>query len=231
MDFGPSYPGTKPDMNPSENPPIAPRGHRKALYFLAAALLLTAVTAGALWWFLTRPITPVELSETEKRAVEEKIELLAGDPPEGLISTETVEADDPAEPDYQPGTKIIVLTQRELNGLLEMNGLGDQIEISLADNAVHARIRADLPADLPAIGGKQLLARARFLLAEPSGAPALILDDLTVWGVSLPNAWLADLKGENLLEVVSPDLNDSALARGVDSIQVSSGQIIIDLAE
>ena len=112
-----------------------------------------------------------------------------------------------------------------------MNGLGDQVHIDLARNAVHARVRTDLAPDLPVVGGKTLRAKARFLVQDRMGLPAIILDDFTLWGVSLPNAWLANLKGQNLIETCAAEIGHNAIADGIESFVISPGEIAITLAE
>jgi cytoskeletal protein RodZ len=57
------------------------------------------------WWWQNRPIQPVVLSPQEKTVVEAKVEAIQK----------------PAEPTYEKGGKEIILTERELNGLLNAN--------------------------------------------------------------------------------------------------------------
>ena len=92
-------------------------------------------------------------------------------------------------------------------------------------------MRTDLDPDLPVLGGKTLRAKARFLVKEQKGLPAVILDDFTLWGVSLPNAWLANLKGANLIEACAAEVGHNVIADGIDRFVVSPGQITITLAE
>ena len=76
----------------------------------------------------------------------------------------------PAEPQYEKGTKEIILTERELNGLLnEHTTMGGQLKFELATDAIHARIETDLDPDLPVVGGKHLKAKARFRSSRRSG--------------------------------------------------------------
>lgn len=180
---------------------------------LIGLLVLLLVLVG-LWWWHNRPIQPVVLTPQEKQIVAEKVESIQK----------------PAEPKYEKGGKEIVLTERELNGLLNENtSLGKTLSFELATNAVHARVETDLDKDLPFIGGKHLKARARFLVKGETGKPAFVLDDLTVWGVSLPNDWLGGMKGHDLLgEVLG--MKDGHIA-GVEEFKVEPGQLLIRLKE
>lgn len=199
----------------SENPsPLPPRKSSRLVKGLIILGVL-ALVAGGLWWWHNRPIKPVELSVAEKAVVAEKVEAIQN--PD-------------AGPAYEKGSKEIILTERELNGLLNENTtLGKSVKFELARNAVHARVETDLDPDLPIVGGKRLKARARFLVSENPGEAALVLDDLTVWGVSLPNEWLGGLKGRDLLaEVLGGKGGKMA---GVEEFKVEPGRLYIRLAE
>ena len=198
----------------NENPPAVRRG-KPWLIIVLVALLLAVVGIGIAWWWHNRPIKPVVLTPQEKQVVEQKVEAIQQpDPP----------AEDPV---YEKGTREIILTERELNGLLNENTtLGDSVSFQLATGEVHARIETDLDPDLPVLGGKRLKARARFLVEDATGKPTLVLDDLTVWGVSLPNDWLGGLKGQDLLGKTF----GGGLA-GVEEFKVETGKLVIRLKE
>lgn len=201
-------------------PSSAPTPARKRRSFLVPALIVIIVALlvviGLLWWN-NRPIKPVQLSEAERTAVEAKVTALQ---------------QTPEEPRYEKGAKEIVLTERELNGLLtEHTTLADKLQFQLVTDAVHARFETDLDPDLPIVGGKRLKARARFFVKTEHDHTSLVLDDVTVWGVSLPNEWLGQLKGHDLLgEVIAGEKRGSKLA-GVEEIKIERGQLKIRLAE
>lgn len=176
-------------------------------------LLLAAGAAAAYFWY-NRPIKPVELSQQEVAAVEAKIENLEADP---------------AEPQYVPGSKEIVITERELNGLLHQNtNLGEKLKFTLVTDEIHARLVTDMDEELPVVGGKKLKAKARFLVGSVEGKPSLVLDDLTVWGASLPNDWLGGMKGKDLLSEI---FGDGGGLRGIEELRIERGQLVIRLAE
>lgn len=180
---------------------------------LLATILFLAIglTAGAgvIWW-QNREIKPVMLNASEKDTVAQKV--------------------DPET--YQPGEKTIILTERELNGLLHLHTqLGGKVSFKLAKDAIHARVKTELDEDLPVLGGKTLKAKARFLVNTHENTPKIILDDLTLYGISLPNAWLGDLKGKNLLATVSGTEGSNTFGRGVENISIHPGELRIELAE
>jgi len=197
----------------SEVSPSPRRSSRATKVLIVLAILLLIL--GGLWWWHMRPIQPVVLTAQEKTAVETKIEFIQK----------------PAEPKYEKGSKEIILTERELNGLLNENtALGKTVKFELAANAIHARVETDLDPDLPGLGGKRLKARARFLVSDVPGKTAFILDDVTVWGISLPNDWLAGLKGRDLLGEILGGGKNGGVA-GVEEFKVEPGRLIIRLAE
>ncbi|MEX1115066.1 MAG: hypothetical protein WEB53_07440 [Akkermansiaceae bacterium] len=199
-------------MNEPSAPPILPPRWSSCLIKCLIGLAVIGLIFGACWWWYNRPIQPVTLSTEEKAAVEAKVEAIQ----------------QPTGATYEKGSKEIILTERELNGLLNENTtLGQSVKFELATNAVHARIETDLAADLPIIGGKRLKARARFLVSEVPGQASFVLDDLTVWGVSLPNEWLAGLKGRDLL---GEALGGGKIA-GVEEFKIEPGRLTIRLAE
>lgn len=204
---------TNESLSTPDKPVPSTGRKRKVLITLAVVFLLVVSAGAAFYWWQNRPITPVVLDAGEQRALDQKVEAVQ-------------------ERRYEPGTKVITLTEREINALFHHNTeLGNKVRFELASNAVHARIRTELDEDIPIVGGRTLKAKARFLLTNTENAPALILDDLTVWGVSVPNAWLGDFKGQDLLTHIGLDMSNNRIAAGIKDIRVEHGKITIELAE
>lgn len=202
-------------MTHTNNPPaIRPRSRKRTILItLTLVTLLVTTAAVAIYWWTNRPITPITLNTTEQHALDQKMAAVQ-------------------ERTYERGEKILILTEREINALFHRNtGLGDKVRFEFADNAIHARVNTELDQDIPIIGGRTLKAKARFKLTDPENKPAIILDDLTVWGISLPNAWLADIKGQNLISNLGIDLPENRIAQGIEEISVTHGKITIRLAD
>jgi len=204
-------------MTEDPTPPVSRKSGSSCLVKGLIGLVILALVIGGLWWWSNRPINPVVLSPQEKTAVEVKVEAIQK----------------PVEPKFEKGSKEIILTERELNGLLNENTtLGKTVSFELATNAIHARVESDLDPSLPIVGGKHLKARARFLVSSVPGQASFILDDVTVWGISLPNDWLAGLKGRDLLgEILGTGKARTSKVAGVEEFKVEPGRLIIRLAE
>src|SRR2546428_4718707 len=123
---------------PSVPPPVAPKKTRWLLYgcgtLLAVLLVIVATVAITLWW-IQRPIKPVVLSAREKATVDEKLQHVSGTP------TLTPRAPTPDARSYVPGSKVLKLTDHEINGLLNANtDLGKSVRLEFARDAINAYV-------------------------------------------------------------------------------------------
>ena len=198
-------------------------------------MLVICATVAITIWYVQRPIQPVVLSAAETAAVELKLEQLAGTTNRGPHATIAPAAVAKPEPDrpYVPGAKVLRLTERELNGLLNANtDLGKAVRLELGRDAINAYVTAPIPEDVPVMGGKTFRARGRFRVSLTNGAaPYAILEDVTVFGLSLPKAWLAGLKGENLLGEAVGERNGVPVLQGVKSLRIEPGALVLEVAD
>jgi len=226
---------------------------------LVLLLLIVATVAITIWW-ISRPIKPVVLSEREKAVVEEKLQHVSGGNPsaprpaasggEPRLQSKaktpyTPIPGDPIEPApggepipgqdraYVPGSKVFKLTEREINGLLNENtDLGKSVRLEFARDAINAYLVVPIPQDFPIGGGKMFRARGRFRLSVGNtGAPYAILEDVTVFGLSLPKAWLGGIKGENLLGEAVGERNGGQVLKGVKSLHVEPGALVLEVED
>ena len=246
----PVLPDPAPPAGPA-TPTPTPKRTSCLLYgcgaLLALLLVIGATVAITLWW-IQRPIKPVVLSASEKAVVEQKLRPLSGGdvPATGRATSPThgAEAESPSpvaptavgpkqEPDrpYVPGSKVIKLTERELNGLLNANtDLGKSVRLEFGRDAINAYVAVPIPQDFPVGGGKMFRARGRFRLSLGNGgAPYAILEDVTVFGLSLPRAWLAGIKGENLISQAVGERNGSPIFQGIKSLRVEPGALVLEV--
>lgn len=194
-------------------------------------LLIIGTTAATVWW-IQRPIRPVVLTAQETTVVQEKVrELEGGTIPLGPTAPTAAPPAVAAIPDrtYTPGAKTLRLTEREINGLLNQNtDLGDKVRFEFARDAIHAYIAIPIPEDFPVAAGSTLRLRGRFRVAiGGEGQPYAILDDVTIFGLSLPKEWLGGIKGENLLG----DAMGTAEFHGIKSLRVEPGELVIEVSD
>lgn len=206
------------DIPPTPAPPAKKRGCFFFAFWggLAAAVVFCAGIAATLWW-MQRSITPVELTESEKQDVQEKIEQIQ-------------------EPEsrYQAGGKSISFTERELNGLLnEHTGYGDRLKFEIDRDAINAYLVIDIPEDSAILAGKTIRMRGRLRAVFSNSDPQLLIEDITVYGISIPNAWLGEIKHRNLADDLfgKPGPEGQAVLRGIRDFKLNRGAIEIELAE
>lgn len=229
----------------TSSPPVppAPASSRKNCLLLGCgALVLVFITAviavsATLWW-LKRPIEPVTLDAKEQAVLDEKVRVFeqarTSPPADAAAPGQPNEGGAPApEPVYLPGSKTLRLTEREVNALLNQNTeFGDKVRIELAKDAVHAYLAVPIPPDFPIGGGTTFRARGRFQIKVVEGeTPSAVLEDVTVIGLSLPKAWLGDLKGRNLLEDEARKAGKGAFLQGIKSLQVEPGNLVLEVNE
>jgi hypothetical protein len=195
---------------------------RKLLLVLCILFGITGIAAAAgAWWyhhnFRAAPFTPVRLSTAEQKVLDEK------------ISARAPAAAQP-QPAPSPPEKTIVLTEREINGWLQQQGLGETVKVTLAGGAIAASALMPLDNDVPFIGGRTV----RFKIAlrpqiDAKNRLGLFVSDVTVGGISPPNAWLGGIKGRNLLDDAPSDPAATAFAQGIKSLDIGSGEIRVVL--
>jgi hypothetical protein len=209
---------------PALSEPVGAR-RRGCLFYgcLSAAVLLLVVCITALgtaWWVKrqvnARPIVPTELTPAEQKTLDQKLELLGGD-----------------AKNTPPPDKVVTITEKEINGLLAKNtNLGDKCYVSVERNAIGARCNIPVQDDVPVLGGKTLRGRVEVRVALDDQQLDLRVQDVTVAGVSLPNAWLGGVKDVNLAqEYFAKDDVLKAFLAGIESLSIDKGRITMILAE
>jgi len=202
-------------------------------------LLLVGTVALTIWW-IQRPIRPVVLSPKEKATVEAKLRRIeSGGSPAGTAgNARNIEPGAGTPPEvpqrfYVPGSKELKLTERELNGLLNANtDLGKSLRFEFDEDAVNAYLAVRIPQDFPVGAGKMFRARGRFRVSLGNGGkPYAILEDVTVFGISLPKAWLGGIKGENLISEAMTGNSQSPVLKGIKSLRVQPGALVLQLED
>ncbi len=221
-------------------PPREPRRISPVLLGCGGVLLLLLLIAGTvattIWW-IQRPIRPVVLTAQEKVVVEEKLKELEGGSIPLTPSTPLPVAASTASPSpvvdervYVPGSKTLQLTEREINGLLNQNtDLGDKVRFEFAQDAIHAYLAIPIPEDFPVGAGTTFRMRGRFRVSiGGEGKPYLVIEDVTVFGLSLPKEWLGGLKGENLLDQA---FGETGGIQGIKNLRVEPGVLVLEVGD
>ncbi|MCW5551362.1 MAG: hypothetical protein KIS67_04265 [Verrucomicrobiae bacterium] len=230
-------PAAPPVANSVSAPPTRRRTWLWVCGLLLGLLVVIVATVAITIWYIQRPIKPVVLSAAEKAAVEEKLQRVGAAPtdgarpllPQGGLNLAPTEPDRP----YEPGSKVLRLTERELNGMLNANtDLGQTVRLEFGRNAINAYVAAPIPPDVPLVGGMMFRARGRFRVSLTEGeTPYAILEDVTVFGLSLPKAWMGGLKGENLLADMLGQRSDGPVLQGIKSLRVEPGALVLEVAD
>lgn len=213
---------TEVELRHTVNEPVIRKSSTRYKVLIAFGIFFGLVGIGlasATWWyqynFNAGNFKPVQLSLTEQQEVEKKLATLEN--PE--------EVSDPA--------KTIVINEREINGYLQQQGLGETVKVHINQSGIGATVLAPVDESVPWIGGTTLRLKIAFnTKMDENKRFALSLADVRVGGISLPNAWLGNLKGVNLLDHQSdfggnPSLN--AFAAGIKSLSMRNGEIRIML--
>ena len=190
------------------------------------------ITAAATAWWVKRnvyasPLQPVTLSLSEQSAFDQKVQALSGVRSEAPLDPEAVAKKEAEE------KRTIKITAREINAFLEKQGLGEQVKIELSNGALAATALVPVDPEVPFIGGTTL--RLKLGLSGSMGAdqkPAFKVTDVSVGGVPLPNAWLGDMKGVNLLASnVEADPVVKQFMAGIREFEIHEGAIRVLLNE
>jgi hypothetical protein len=104
--------------------------------------------------------------------------------------------------------------------------------LEFARDAINAYIVVPIPQDVPVMGGKMFRARGRFRVSIGNGGtPYAVLEDVTVYGLSLPKAWLGGIKGENLLENAVGERKGSPVLKGIKSLKIEPGALVLEVED
>lgn len=231
-------PQIPPTPTPAPTPPPPRRfGCLQVLLIVLVAMLLTAVAAG--WWvkhyLYASPFKPTTLSAREEKVLENKLEQLD----EAAMS----EAAEPLTPEDQTpkperyteddSKREISITQKELNSLVGRDAqLGKHVAIHLADDLVSVNTVVPLEEDFPFIGGKTLRIKFGLSLKIDEGQAVASMRGVSLGGVPLPSAWWGDIKNKNLIHEFSGEGGFwDRFSRGVETIRISDGALLIKLKE
>ena len=227
-------------MNPSIDfpppPPVVPSSasltprsswKKKALVVSAVVLGTAGIAAASTAWWVKSNIyasalKPVVLTQAEQTDLQGKLQVLGQ------------QANAPAPVDPEVAKRTLTISEREINAFLSDQGLGEQVKVEFTRGGAAATVLVPVDKDAPLIGGTTL--RLRFAFGahiDTHKQFAFSLNDVSVGGVPMPNAWLGNLKGLNLL-AESPMQSDPAMKgflAGIRDFKIEGGVMKIVLNE
>ncbi|MBL9180160.1 MAG: hypothetical protein JNM65_19010 [Verrucomicrobiaceae bacterium] len=171
-----------------------------------------AAAAGGLWvkhTFYPSAITPVSLTASEQAAFDGKLQAL----------------NNPAA--AEETSRTLVINEREVNAYLARNELGENVQVKFGEGNVSAAIILTAPEDFPVFPNQKI--RLRFTFGTSLSAEhklSLKLDDLSLGGISLPNSWIGDIKGVDLVaQNVETDPALQKFLAGIQSMEIHNGTL------
>lgn len=197
--------------------PAVPRGRStKKIILITLGVMLgcagIAAATGALWvkhTFYPSPITPVSLTVAEKAEFDHKLQAL----------------NDPSAIPAEEANRTLVINEREVNAYLAQQELGETVQVKFGNGNVSAAIILTAPEDFPLFPNQKIRLRFTFGTSlTPEHKLSLKLDDLSLGGISLPNSWIGDIKGVDLVaENVETDPSLQKFLAGIQSLEVRDG--------
>lgn len=199
---------------------------KKVILIILGVILVTGgiAVATTAWWvkhtLYPSPMKPVTLTATEQAAFDSKLQTLSA-PPSAPASAPVV----PQDPELAKRT--LVITEREVNAYLAKQNLGESVEVNFSEGQVSAAIILTAPQDFPLLSGQKVRMRLTFGTSlNPGQKLSFILDDVSLGGISLPNAWLADLKGVDLIaKNIQSDPGLQRFLAGIQQLEIHSGEM------
>jgi hypothetical protein len=218
-----------PSLEPVSQRPLETRAgwKRTALIVCCIVLGLCGITAAATAWWVKRNVyasnfKPVMLTQNEQAVFDQKVEQIKSAlPPEAASQA-------PAAPvDPEIAKRTLTVSEKEINAYLAKQGLGEQLKVKLSDGNAIAEVIAPVDPSVMFIGGKTF--RIQIALAagmKPDDKFALSIADVSIGGVPIPNAWLGDIKGVNMLaENANTDPVASRFMAGIKEFEIKSGVV------
>lgn len=192
-----------------------PRAKNKTLLITLAVILGCAGIAtatGALWvkhTFYPSAITPVSLTTAEQAALDGKLQ--------ALNNPTAIPADE--------ANRTVLINERELNAYLARQNLGENVQVRFGEGSISAAVILTAPEDFPLFPNQKIRLRFTFGTSlTPEHKLLLKLDDLSLGGISLPNSWIGDIKGIDLVaENVEPDPALQKFLAGIQSLSIHDG--------
>ena len=207
------------------------------LLMLATAVVTLGLT---MWWvkrnLYAKELEPVQLTSTEEAALSGKLERLeqAADPnlPVHREGSQTPGGLQPEAYSEEGASRELALTEREVNALIAKNypELAETVAVDLSNNLVSLKVVHPVEEDMAFLGGKTIRVKMGIGLGYAEGKASVILKGVSLGGIPIPNAWLGDLKGRDLVQAFGEDGSFwKQLSDGLEDLKVMDGQLRLKL--
>ena len=129
--------------------------------------------------------------------------------------------------------RTVVITERELNGMLNHNtDLGKAFKVGFKNGYIDIQTVIPVEEEVPMFGGKTIRVSVDLAMEKlDDGSLGFAVKSVNVGGVPLPDSWLGGIKGDNLIEQFKEEKFFQVLAGGIEDMQIVSGQMAVVLAE
>lgn len=230
----------------------SPSGNKRGLYLGLGITLTVILILGLTGFFVYRYYTqasfrPTTLSEQEKVVLDSKLEQLEAGEAGGLErELDEITIDPTVAPELtaeqkaelarleEMARRTITLSEKEINAMMNYNtGLGERVKVQFKSGRIDVGWIIPVDEEAPFLGGKTLRGSVDLSMEKlNNGSLAFAVEDVTVMGIPLPNAWLGDIKGQNLTERLGQDNEFFRIfSNGIEHIEISGGEMRVRLAQ
>ena len=225
-------------MNDTPEPPPPPKKRSFGCLhvLLVVIIILLVAIVGCLVWIkrniYASSFKPVELSQTEQTLLDGKLERLeaASNPP---VTLQQNGAPVPEAYSEKDADREIRITERELNAMIAKDpDMAEHIAIDLSENLISMKVVMPIEDEIPMFGGKTLRLNVGMTMNFESDHPVIALKGISLGGIPLPNAWLGNIKNQNLVkEFGGSDGFWTVFASGVEALKIRDGEFWVKLKE
>ena len=222
-----------------ENKLISSETGGVSTFILIFILIIVAVGIFFVWQNLSaRPFTPVELTETEKKELEKKMNALYNSA-KNTLEKKSDEKENGQNEILKPepysetdADREIYLTEREINYFIKNRNMANRVAVELSEDLLSVKLIMPLDKSIPILGGTKLKFHLGTTLDYVDNNLVIILNGMSVGGVPIPSAWWGNLKNNNLVNYVSGNRKFfNILSAGVSDLSITDDKLYIKLRE
>jgi|MDTC01.3.fsa_nt_gb hypothetical protein len=230
-------------------PPVdAPEKPAKRAFGCGQVLLIMLVTAVVtlgltMWWvkrnLYAKVLEPVQLSQLEQVTLTGKLERLgqATDPNPPRYMEGNQQSEGGVEPEAyseEGAIRELSLTEREVNALIANNypDLAETVAVDFSNDMISVTVVHPVDEDIALLGGKTIRVKMGIGLWYAEGKASVVLKGVSLGSIPIPNAWIGDIIGVDLVESFADDGGFwKKLSDGLDDLKVMDSELRLKLKE